>query len=275
MPKTFLFLFLFFSLSIGWCQDIDWILNREIAFPRLDHVSLDNQGFIFIADTEGNLYQYSRKGIAVNNFSPQRQGALQQLEAFWTTNIFTFSADLQEYRILDRFINPVAENRIPLDAFSLVKVATLGNNNIMWLFDEAEMALKQFDYRQNKVLQSQPLNLVLDNSDFDVLDIREYQNLIFLNLGEEGIAVLDNQANFIRILPIHTHQKLSFWKNYLVYLDNGKMHLYDFQKTIKKEFTLPETNHFIGVKINQYALHFYDSNGVYIYDQIENYLDLD
>lgn len=273
MQRYFLIPLFFFFLTLGWCQEQSWLLSREISFPRLDHISLDNQGFIFIADTEGNLYQYSRDGIAINNFSPQRQGALQQLEAFWTTNIFTFSADLQEYRILDRFINPVAENRIPLDLFNLVKVATLGNNNIMWLFDEAEMSLKQFDYRRNTVIQSQPLNLVLDNSDFEVLDIREYQNLIFLNLGEEGIAILDNQANFIRILPIQTNQKLSFWKNYLVYLSDGKLHMHDYQKTAARDITLPESSDYTGVMINQYALHFYNSKGVYIYDKVESYLD--
>ncbi len=273
MQKILLSLFLSFSLTLGWSQDNNWKLNREIDFPRLDQVSLDNQGFIFVSDTEGNLYQYSKEGIAVNNYSPQRQGALQQLEAYWTTNIFTFSADLQEYRILDRFINPIAENRIQLDLFNLVKVATLGNNNIMWLFDEAEMALKQFDYRRKTVLQSQPLNLVLDNSDFELRDIREYQNLIFLNLGEEGIAVLDNQANFIRILPIQTNQKLSFWKNFIVYLEDGKLHLYDYQKTTVEKVDLPEGRNFLGVMINQYATHFYDSEGIYIYTNQGNLLD--
>jgi len=267
-----MFCFLIFAFSRA---QSDWELKHTIQFPRLGLLSLDNQGFIFISDLEGNIYQYNKEGRLVNNFSPHRQGALSQLEAAWTVNIFTFSTDLQEYRILDRFINPVSQNRIPIDKITLAKMATLGNNNIMWVFDEADLSLKQFDYRISEILQNQPLNLILERSSLEVKDIREYQNLLFLYIESEGVYILDNQGNYIRNLKLNLSQKLSFWKNYLVFHENDQLVLFNFQTGKREEFELPEKVIPKNIMINQYAIFLYDESKVLIYSKanspIKNY----
>lgn len=266
MKKRVLLLFHFLICFSSIAQE-KWELQSSIQFPRLGLLSLDNQGFIFISDLEGNIYQFNKEGKQVNNFSPHIQGALSQLEAAWTVNIFTFSTDLQEYRILDRFINPIAHNRIPIDKITLAKVATLGNNNIIWVFDEADMSLKQFDYRINQILQQQPLNLILEKSSLDVRDIKEYQNLLFLHIKNEGVYILDNQGNFIRNLRVDLSQKLSFWKNYLVFQENNQLILLDFQTGIREEFEIDEHLVTHSVMINQYAVMFFNEKGVLIYSK--------
>jgi hypothetical protein len=238
-----------------------------IHVPRLDLVSLDNQGFIFVVDLEGNLYQYQADQTTwINNFSPPRQARISNLEAFWTVNIFTFSQDLQEYRILDRFINPIAENRIPDQLISLAKVATLGNNNILWVLDESDLSLKQFDYRRNRVIQHQPLNLILGESFLHVTDMREYGNLLFLTIEGEGIFVFDNQGNFIQKYPVLYTQKLSFWKNNLVFTANGELHLVDFRSGSIQTFPLPQEVWGMSVMIGPSTLVFYGKNQIRIYD---------
>lgn len=250
-------------------QTYEWGSPIIIDFPRLDQISLDNQGFIFLADLEGNLYQYSKDGKFLNNFSPPRQGSLSQLEAFWTVNIFTFSADLQEYRILDRFINPVAENRIPINLINLAKAATLGNNNIIWVFDETDLSLKQFDYRRNRIIQNQPLNLILDRSSLDIVDIKEFQNLLFLNIRNEGVFILDNQGNFIKKLLAKPTQKLGFWKGNLIYLEGDKIVFLDFQTGKVESMQAPSGIKAKGILVNQNQIFFYDDKQVWIFDNIK------
>lgn len=259
--------FLLHNLSIAQKA---WELESTIDFPRLGLISLDNQGFIFVSDLEGNIHQFDRNGKEVNNFSPPRQGALISLEAARTANIFTFSIDLQEYRILDRFINPIAENRVPLDQIILAKSATLGNNNIIWFFDEADLSLKQFDYRINNVQQHQPLNLILNHSSLDVIDMREYQNLLFLNIRNEGIYILDNQANLIKHLAIHPEFRFSFWKNFLVYTDGKKLSLQNFITEKEESFPLPENLPVNKVLINQYNVIFSDGKKIFIYSKAKS-----
>jgi hypothetical protein len=268
--RIFLIVLIHFLIQNYSRAQSGWELQNIINFPRLGLLSLDNQGFIFISDLEGNIYQYSKEGKQLNNFSPQRQGALSQLEAAWTVNIFTFSTDLQEYRILERFLNPVAQNTIPIDKITLAKVATYGNNNIIWVFDEADLSLKQFDYRINEILQHQPLNLILDKSSLEVRDIREYQNLLFLYIKNEGVYILDNQGNYIRNLKVNLSQKLSFWKNFLVYRDQEHLVLMNFITGKKEEFELPEMTRTDNIMINQYAIFFYDENKVQIYSKAKS-----
>lgn len=259
---VFIIIFDFFKAS---GQEIIWNLETVIEFPKLGLLSLDNQGFLFISDFEGNLYQFNENGKQVNNFSPQRQGALTQLEASWTVNIFTFSTDLQEYRILDRFINPVSENRMPMDLISLARAATLGNNNIMWVFDETDLSLKQFDYRRNRILQHQPLNLILEKSSLAVIDIREYQNLVFLNIEGEGVYILDNQGNYLRNIAVDYPQKLSFWKQSLLFLEDGKIAFLDFKSGEQNKYLLPRDINPKAVMINQQNIFFYNDNQVWIF----------
>lgn len=257
---------LLFGLS-AQAQDAVWGDFIAVDFPRLDRISLDNQDFVFIANPEGNLYQYNLSGKLINNFSPPRQGRLSQLEAFWTVNIFTFSADLQEYRLLDRFINPISENKIPAENIALAKAATLGNNNIIWVLDETDLSIKQFDFRTRRILQQQPLNLVLENTDLEVLDIREYQNLLFLNLSGQGIHILDNQGNFIKKLQVFPKSRLSFWKGYLCLIEGNTIRLIDFQSGSEEQFDLSLGTKAIGILINRKAVILYNAQGFNIYQK--------
>jgi hypothetical protein len=257
----------------SFCQNESWGDYVKIDFPKLDQLSLDNQGFIFLADLEGNIYQYDRNGKFINNFSPARQGSLSQLEAFWTVNIFTFSTDLQEYRILNRFIIPIAENRFPMDLVGLAKMATLGNNNIIWIYDETDLSLKQFDYIRGRIIQNQPLNLILDRSSLDIIDIKEYQNLLFLNIRNEGVFILDNQGNFIKRIEMASDQKLGFWKSNLVYLKDKKIILVNFQSDETKEIEVPIGIEPKAFRINRNNVLFFDSNQVWMYDKSETPLD--
>lgn len=251
----------------GYAQEELWEPLSVLQVPRLDLVSLDNQGFIFSTDLEGNMYQFQAdKSTWINNFSPARQGRVSSLEAFWTVNIFTFSVDLQEYRILDRFINPVAENRIPNQLISLAKVATLGNNNIIWVLDESDLSLKQFDYRRNRIIQHQPLNLILGESSLYVTDMREYGNLLFLTIEDEGVFIFDNQGNFIKKHQIQLDQKLSFWKNTIVFNTNGELILLDFQSGIKEKYSLPKEVENMSVMIGPRNIVFYGNNQIRVYD---------
>lgn len=265
--KALLLLFLALGSGKTFSQESEWGDFVAVEFPRLDKISLDNQDFLFVADPEGNLYQYNLSGQRINNFSPPRQGRLTQLEAFWTVNIFTFSTDLQEYRILDRFINPISENKIPAENIALAKAATLGNNNIIWILDETDLSIKQFDFRTRRILQQQPLNLVLENTSLDVLDIREHQNLLFLNIAGQGIYIFDNQGNFIKRLQVFPNGRLSFWKGYLFLVEKDSIRLVDFQSGAEEQFRLSLGAEVTGILVNRKAVILYNKRGFRIYQK--------
>lgn len=201
-------------------EKISWATPKSILTNgQSDLISLDSRDQIFVSNQTGDIFLFDQKGNQLNLFSPPRQGKLQQLEAAWTVNIFSFSTDLQEYRILDRFLNPLSENTFLLNDITLPKAATLGNNNIIWIWDESDLSLKSLNYLQKQIIQSQPLNLILDSPTLNVREIREIKNRLYLNIPDSGIFIFDNQGNFIQKLTIQVDQKLTFYKERIFWLE--------------------------------------------------------
>lgn len=222
---TLLFCGLFQAL---WAQEVlnYGSLIAEISIKNLDLVSLDTRDQIFASNETGDIFLFDKSGMQLNLFSPPRQARIQQLEASWTVNIFTFSSDLQEFRVMDRFLNPIAENSFLLNDIILPKAATLGNNNIIWVWDESDLSLKSLDYLRNLILQSQPLNLILDSKDLRVTEIREFKNRLFMNVPESGIYIFDNQGNFLQKANIKLDRRLCFYKEHLFWIEDNRLKMY-------------------------------------------------
>lgn len=198
----------------------------EIPLKQLDLVSLDTRDQLYASNTTGDIFLFDQKGKQLNVFSPSRQGRIHQLEASWTVNIFSFSADLQEYRIMDRFLNPIAENSFLLNEITLPKASTLGNNEVIWVWDESDLSLKSLDYRRNLILQSQPLNLILDSENLSVTEIREFKNRLFMNVPESGIFIFDNQGNLLQKVNLQLNQRMCFYKERLFWVEGENLKMY-------------------------------------------------
>jgi hypothetical protein len=137
---------------------------------------------------------------------------------------------------LDRFLNPLAENSFILNDIILPKAATLGNNNVIWVWDESDLSLKSLDYQRNLVLQSQPLNLILDSQNLTVTEIREFKNRLFMNVPESGIYLFDNQGNFLQKVDLKLDQRLCFFNERLFWVEEGNLKMYAL--TSKNKFDL-------------------------------------
>ncbi len=217
----------FFAQGQGLFEEQNPIATLSIS--QSDLISIDTRDQIFVSKKNGDILLLDQNGKQLNLFSPPRQGRLQQLEASWTVSIFSFSEDLQEYRILDRFLNPLSEGNFLLNEITLPKAATLGNNNVIWVWDESDLSLKSFNYLQKQIIQSQPMNLVLDPQNLTVKEIREFKNRVYLNIPESGIFIFDNQANFIQKLPIRVNQQLCFYKDRIFWIENGSLKSYSIR----------------------------------------------
>jgi len=242
-----------------------------IQIQNLDLVSLDTKDQIFASSLSGDILLFDSKGKQINFFSPPRQGRLNQLEASWTVNIFSFSTDLQEFRILDRFLNPLIDKGF-LDAdINLPKAATLGNNNVIWVWDESDLSLKSLNYLQNQLIQSQPLNLILDTQDLTVSEIREFKNRVFLNAPSSGIFIFDNQANFLQKVDLKIDQRLCFYRENLFWVEGNILKRYSlFEKEVFDVGILPTTN-FQFLQIGQEILTLIQNDRIEIFSIPEEF----
>jgi len=95
--------------------------------------------------------------------------------------------------------------------------------------------------------------------------MREYQNLLFLKIEEEGIYILDNQGNFIKNIPIEIDHRLSFFENNLIFNELDQLKVLNYQSGQERAFLLPEELLNFQVIANRYQVIFYNDREVMIY----------
>ncbi len=240
MKKSCLIILLFLlPIIISLGQEVQWELIQSIPFKGIDLVSVDNQNHIYISSSTGDLFKYNEHGQLLSNFSPNWQGKISHLDASWTFQVFTFSKDLQEFRFLDRLMNPILENRTQNLSSGTVKAISPGNNHVLWVYDESDFSLKKWDLRREILLQEQALNLLISDQQLNVIEIREHQNLLFVLLVNHHLLILDLQANIIADFNQYKLEKLAIWNNYLIFQEDNNLSLLDWKKNTVQKLEIP------------------------------------
>lgn len=234
--------FFFISLQGSYAQSEPWQLQGRIPNVIVDRLSTDKNSHVFIADREGNITQYSALGDSLNFYSPAVRSRLTNLETEWTVSLFLFSADLQQFEFLDRFLRPISTaGNIRENGFGVIRQATLGNGNVLWLIDETRLSLIRWDFRKQTVLQEQPLSLILDDQYHHVIGLAERKNLLFLHSKGKGVFIFDNQGNPITQLTEIPDSELYFSDNYIYYLNDGRLHRLSYVTGLNESIALPKT----------------------------------
>ncbi|GGF16221.1 hypothetical protein GCM10011339_00130 [Echinicola rosea] len=227
-------------LSASKAQDIVWEATFSDSLPSIGLVDYDNKDNLFYSDQEGNItVRYHFADDSSNYYSPAYQSPLQQFEAAKTVNIFTFSRDLQRIEILDRFMVPLYSSRLITPDFGNIRAASLGNNLKVWLFDETNYHLLQWDYQRGSILQNQPLNLIIPEGEWTVEEIVEHKNIVFINAKDKGIYLLDNQSNYLGFLPIIVDHKLALHGNFLLHMEGKYLVITDYLSGKSKRVEAP------------------------------------
>lgn len=225
-----------------YAQQLGPVSHSNIAAEDVDLVSLDNRGNVFYSDTKGNVFKLNDSGEVVNQYSPLSQGRLHQFDASFTMLLFLFSADLQQVVLVDSHLAPLHYISFQDEGIGTVRAAALGNNHVLWLFDEADLSIKKYDYRRREVLQVQPLVPLLGGDQIQIIDIQERQNLVFINIKDRGLFVFDNQANLIKKHHILLHQQLTVLDDHIYFVANGHIHQLNIYSQEERMLKLPDVH---------------------------------
>ncbi|MBS9523032.1 hypothetical protein KIH41_05870 [Litoribacter ruber] len=244
-------------------EEIELRPLAEVEMQSLGLLAIDNRDNIFVSDASGGIYQFNAKGEQVNHFSPSRQAQVTQLDADRTVNIFSFSYDLQEFNIFDRFLNQIVSNKLD-SPVGIIRAATLGNNQALWVFDESNLDLLKLDHRRMVVLQHQPLSLLLGEEALEIEEIREYQNLLFVRTDTK-VFVFDNQGNYLRQHTYQGQDRLALFGNHLYYVKKDGLRRQDYRTGEVEGFKLPDYSRH-AVQLQGGILVLYNDNGFQVFE---------
>jgi hypothetical protein len=237
MSKQIITFYCVFISLVGYSQNFEH--TNTIAFPNPDKISVDRYGNLYVSDLKGNIQRFDKNGKKESVYSPQKIAKISLVEAWNTVKIFVFYKDLQEYVLLDRFMAGTPNIKFDMNSVGFARCATFSTDNSIWLVDDVDFSLKRVDINTQKVLTSNPLQLVLPNQDYEISFMREYQNMLFVVDKLSGVLVFDNLGNFKKKLRISNLDFISFNGNSMYFIQDNQLVLFDLYTAEESKYALP------------------------------------
>ncbi len=245
-----------------------WTLVKILALPNASAASIDRRGTLYLADKDNNLRQLTTSGQPLNTYSPAQPGHAAVLEAWNQNAVLVFYDDRQQVLLLDRFLAPLSEIRLADYVDGTVRTATLAPDGLLWLLDESNLVLREFDPQNLRMVQNTPLDLIIGRSRPDFRFLRQYQNNIYLVDRTSGIFVFDNLGNYRKKLPFTGLDFVTFRGDELAYLSGGLLHFFHLYNLTERTQPLPPDLDATTVRQvllgDQYA-YFITAKGVSVY----------
>ncbi|CAN5127374.1 hypothetical protein BH23BAC1_BH23BAC1_29890 [soil metagenome] len=217
-------------------------LVTTIPIPKPEKVSIDRFNNIYIAETKGNIHQFNSSGKLLQTFSHNKPGKISHLEAWQAVTIFVFYQDFQQILFLDRFLTPSPNISLNDLQDGFIRLATISNDQNLWLIDESDLSLKKYNLKQNNFTIISPLNLQLNSKRMDLNFIREYQNHLFINDRLNGIHIFDILGNYLRSIPEKDLEYFNFLKDEMYFLRNNNLHFLNIYNQKERTLATPEQN---------------------------------
>lgn len=191
-----IFLFLICSLSA----------QKNLAF---DSLKLKEVRDLF-ADDYGNIYLYKNKDFSFTKYDSlgNQKGKLMLTLPFKIQsvqnplNIPSFSENAQELKFFDQNLNEIQTVNFR-QKFGFIRMVYAEDLQQLWLLDESMKRLIQYNFRDNKIVNSFPFDINFE----DLTDFLVFENKVYF-LGRNQFSVYNFKAEKIIELPFKNGRRL-------------------------------------------------------------------
>ncbi|MDX5437354.1 MAG: hypothetical protein LPK03_09180 [Pontibacter sp.] len=240
--------------------------SHSLAISSPTTVSQDRNGHVYVLDGRLNLLRLTPAGQPLDVYSPPARGRISSIHAWNQMKVLLFYEGNQELVLLDRFLRPISRSDLLDYNYSgTARLAAPAADDSFWLFDETSLTLSKLDPRLRQVTIETPLNLLLDQAKFDVRQLREYQNQLYLLDYNTGILVFDNLGNYKTKLPYTKLNHIGFRNNELYFVKDGKLHLQDLYTSKERVLVLPAQKQFVSAIVGEQHLYLFTPKTVEVY----------
>ncbi len=211
MQKKIYFFILFSFIYVDiFCQNNEFLVQYLVEINQIQSVSIDKNEHLFVGDIEGSLKKYDKNGQVLLEYSPQKIATISYIDAGASLQILAFYQDWQEFILFDRFLNPKQTEKINSEKVGFMAAMCLAADGMVWIFDQNDMSLKKYNHVTEQILIYSPLDLLLEPKEYDIKNMKEYQNFVFLVDKKSGILIFDNLGNYKRKITLKDFQSISF-----------------------------------------------------------------
>lgn len=211
LMKANLLLLFVFSISISFAQ-----VSNPIVLKDAVSFSKDRYDNVFYVTTNQDVKKYGDDKLI---YSPQRRKEITNLEAWNSIKIFLFSKEYQEYTVLDKYLTEIYTKAFNIENVGFASFATISLDGNIWLFDNSDFSIKKVDIQNGNIISKTPLNLIIKESQNEVLFMKEYGNFLYISTANNGILVFDNLGTYKKKLPFNNVLFFDFTDN-TIYFQN-------------------------------------------------------
>ncbi|RIJ37097.1 hypothetical protein D1627_13790 [Pontibacter oryzae] len=229
-------------------------------------ISQDRNGYLYVLDNRLNLLRLNPLGHPVDTYSPQGRGRASSIHAWNPLKIVLFYESSQRLVLLDRFLRPVSSfDIIEISNQTISKLAAPAADIGYWLFNETTLTLSKFNPLARGTTIETPLNLILDQEQLDMRQLREYQNMVYLLDYNSGILVFDNLGNYKTRYTYPGVEYMGFKDNEVYFVKGNTLYFLDLYTQKERTITLPMRAKYNAALVGAHQLYLFSTKGMDVY----------
>lgn len=249
MIKLYIFfsgLSFFYFQSTVYSQELKQI--HSWAVRDVVDATSDFMGNLYISDEQGIISKYDKNGLLLLSYSGSNISPIHSVDVSHTSKIFGFYLENQSYLILDRFLNPLNEAVLNNSVIGYASETAYAADNNLWVFDQSDLSIKKINILNQVLVTTISISLIINNEEWDIKQIEEYQNRLYLYDNNKDIYVLDNYGNYIKKLEIKPDCNFWFSGESIIYVQQKKVFKFDlYNSEIVQIGTIGNTNNLLKV----------------------------
>lgn len=193
---------------------------------------VDRPGDLYILHTDHTISKFDTLGMPIGKLGFEHVPAV--FEPRDGARMFIYFADTRQ----GSFFSPETKQEFTvLNHFAIEPVlATSSGDNQVWIVDKADWSLKRFDPKTSKIIAESLIDKTQFEGEPKIIDIREYQNFLFVLEKNTGILIFNGLGKQIKKIETPGVPYFNFLGEELYYRKGDTLIFYDlFDGTTREE----------------------------------------
>lgn len=189
------FMLLWSSQAVGQSS---WELSDSLQVGTVTAFSENFRGDVYLGLQTGDVMRFRADGaqdLVYNTYPPASVSAINALTGLQT---MVYYEDLQQFLLLDRFLQPVGERITLNQADGYISALCPAADGLYWQVNQSRYSLQKVDLQLNKLVQERFLwSVAEDTLDLSNALIQEYSGRLFLAPAAGGIYQFDLTGSYL------------------------------------------------------------------------------
>ncbi|MCP2038685.1 hypothetical protein [Chryseobacterium sp. HSC-36S06] len=181
-----------------------------------------------LVDDYGNIYIYKNKDFSFTKYDSvgQQKGKLMLTLPFKIQSVQnplsipSFSENAQELKFYDQNLNEIQTVNFR-QKFGFIKMVYAEDLQQIWLLDESTKRLIQYNFREDKIINSYPFDIDFEN----VTDLLVFNSQVYL-LTDNDLLICNFKGDKILNIPVHQGRRLRRENGNILVIGRNTVHLF-------------------------------------------------